>query len=285
MDKPQKSLNPKSANQQLNGHDIKLKEFSASSTTSSSGEPEEDSFYISSEEEVDLIDEIYKIRYPVEVKAFSLSDIVINLPKVEDFTPEAAAVFKKQLEEYQKQLSEKIGDYLPPDVRSEIRKHQLENAKAWFDEAFRLDNKSSDKYDASDIKTVKMRKWFLINCQTKNFDRTVGYCIGKNATHVDVVTTKWLQKQNLYKCSIDGTRSIKYKVQYPNIDKIKSNKLEDYLKPLTKEAILVLFETENFESLELEIVKYIHCNARDIYRGDTDEIIDEEDFHFKGMDY
>jgi hypothetical protein len=44
---------------------------------------------------------------------------------------------------------------------------------------------------------IEIRKWFLLNYKTEDFDTTIGYYIGKRSIYVNVVTTKYLQDRNL----------------------------------------------------------------------------------------
>lgn len=231
------------------------------------------------------------------------SNVKLELPNVENLTPADALVLKQQLEEYLKILTEKVGKYVTPQAKHEnplgisditrgnvdIRKRRLENTLAWFNSAFKLDDDSEDdshnssrqqQLDCTNI--ITMRSWFLQNCRTKNFDSISGYYVGKRSIYVDVFTTQWLKEQNYYMCFVDGNRFLRYNCRYPVIDDIKSDNLNDYLQPLTKEKILKMFETKDYERLELEIIKFIHCNIDDdVYHEDGDV----NGHHFDELNY
>jgi hypothetical protein len=230
------------------------------------------------DEYVDFIEEIYKLRYS-NIKIIEPPvNIDLNLPNIDDMSPAQAYEIKKYLDEYLEQLTTKIGDYIEPTKQSNMRKNSIDNTLSWFNEAFELDNEDKE-FDNLD---VEIRKWFLVNCKIENFDTTLGYYIGKRSIYVDVVTTKYLQNKNLYICSIDGNGFIRKKLKYPEVDDIKSNYIQDYLKPLTKEDIKIFYLSKNFNNLEDEITKFLHCKCNEMIGISTH---DNENIHFNELDY
>jgi hypothetical protein len=228
-----------------------------------------------------LIEDIYELRYGNIQTDIIPVNVELTLPNIDNITPAQASNIKKNLKEYIKQLNVKIGKYIEPKLQFEIYKSELENTLAWFNEAFKL--VYGDNQDKNIL--INIRRWFLTNCKPKNFNRTIGYYIGKRSMHVHVVTTDYLQNKNLYICSIDGNGFLIKKTEYPEVNDIRSDYIKDYLKPLTKKEIILLFETQSFDTLEEEITKFIHCKCGEIYWADSYDNIDIDDFHFSNLDY
>ena len=230
------------------------------------------------DEYFDMVEEIYKLRYGDIKTTNPIVNMQMYLPNIDNVSPEQACEMKKYLKEYLEQLDIKIGDYIEPIKLSNMRKTSIENTLSWFNEAFGLDNED----DKSDSLVIEIRKWFLLNCKPENFDTTIGYYIGKRSTYVDVITTKYLRDRNLYICSIDGNGFVSKRVKYPEVDDIKSDYIEDYLNPPTKENIILLYQSKNFTNLEDEITKFLHCKCDEMKGYST---YDDENVHFNDLDY
>jgi len=110
---------------------------------------------VESSSEEDIIDEIYNLRYgnkqvkPVKVTVeFHLSNSskegilagcaphMATLPEIKKLTPLEAVHLKEQLDKYNKDLIEHIGDYVTSEAKNQMRRDKLEKVSHAFDTVF-----------------------------------------------------------------------------------------------------------------------------------------------------
>ena len=241
---------------------------SSSSESSSSGSSESESY---SEDEGDY-DYAYKERYKDSGKEDKIN---ISLPKLKKLSPKQAYDLKEQLTKYIDEISDIAEDYIP----QERAKEKLEDIYTYFNIAFGIEGvKKEDKLPKDILKRVKkMRRWFLLNCKLNDFDLIHGYYQGKHSTYVDIITTKWMKKQDLYIVSIAGNETIVHK----NNKGGRYKRLKDYLKPMSIEALSNMYEHKEYNGLSYGIMEFIHVNCKDIFEQDPEV----DDVHFSNFDY